>query len=183
MTDVKWAGAKTVRETDSHIYFWGSFLSNWYRCPIDFSLTPDGVPMKFHCTEQIYMALKALTFNDFGTLSQIMDCKDAKESKVLGRQVIGFSEEHWNRVSYNAMFRACRAKFSQNLDLFERLLLTQNKVLVEGSPFDKIWGVGIAWDDPLIEDQNNWNGENRLGNVLMAVRSTINNYPEKPWTS
>ncbi len=65
------------------------------------------------------------------------------------------------------------AKFSQNKDLKIFLLSTGNKVLVEASPYDKVWGVGLTKQDENITDPNNWLGINLLGFALMTVRDML----------
>ena len=71
------------------------------------------------------------------------------------------------------VLRGTLAKFSQNAELREYLLGTGDAVLVEASPYDRIWGVGLAQDDPLIRDPGNWRGENLIGFVLMEARDTL----------
>lgn len=64
-------------------------------------------------------------------------------------------------------------KFSQNPPLGDFLLATQNRVLVEASPHDRIWGIGLHRDDPRAAEPARWLGENRLGFALMEVRSRL----------
>ena len=64
-------------------------------------------------------------------------------------------------------------KFQQNEDLGKFLLATGDKVLVEASPVDAIWGIGLAQDheDALLPSK--WRGPNLLGYALMTVRDLI----------
>lgn len=70
------------------------------------------------------------------------------------------------------MFHIVWEKFIQNEYLKEYILRDdfKNKGFIEGSPVDGIWGVKVQWDNPLIDDEANWQGENRLGKVLNLVR-------------
>lgn len=68
------------------------------------------------------------------------------------------------------MVRANQAKFSQNPELGNFLQRTGTRVLVEASPVDTIWGIGLARDDERIHDPNQWQGLNLLGFALMEVR-------------
>jgi len=65
------------------------------------------------------------------------------------------------------------AKFSQNPDFRDFLLTTKNRILVEASPVDKIWGIGLAADDKKIENPRLWKGLNLLGFALMEVRKQL----------
>ena len=96
-----------------------------------------------------------------------------KDAKALGRQVKNFDDYNWNQVKYMFMLMACHFKFSQNPELKQELLNTKNKILVEASKTDLVWGVGLAASDPLILDSKNWKGENLLGEVLMDVRNIL----------
>ena len=158
-----------MKVTDTHVYFWGSYLSNFYRCPFNVG----GVV--FVTSEHYFMIQKAVTFGDHVSVRDMLDAYDGKAVKALGRKVKNFDPVVWDAVSYQAMLDACWHKFSSedNQDIAEKLLSTGDKVLVEASPLDKIWGVGLHEDDPLILDENNWKGENRLGKVLMEVRTRL----------
>ena len=102
-------------------------------------------------------------------------CKAEFSLNKLGRKVKNFDEKAWSEVSFDMMFEAVYAKFSQNEDL-KALLLSEEyegKSFVEGSPYDAIWGVKMYWNDPKIGDESNWKGENKLGKVLDKVREEI----------
>ena len=71
------------------------------------------------------------------------------------------------------MYEGCRAKFSSSADLRAQLLATENKLLAEASPYDKIWGIGLAPSDKSAENPDNWKGLNLLGKVLMKVREDL----------
>jgi ribA/ribD-fused uncharacterized protein len=67
------------------------------------------------------------------------------------------------------------AKFIQNNGLRKKLLATKNSTLVEANPKDIIWGVGLSENDPNIANPNCWRGQNLLGEILMQVRTEIEN--------
>lgn len=156
-----------MKETSDYIYFWGSFLSNFFETEIIYK------GLKAYSSEQIFMAEKALCFNDQESYQKILQEKDPAKCKKLGKKVKGFKEDKWNEVKFQIMVMALTLKFSQNLELKKKLLATGNKTLVEGSPYDRVWGVGLKWDDPLILNSNNWKGENLLGKALMQVRESL----------
>ena len=161
--------SKAYRETDTHIYFWGSYLSNFYWCP--FTDGKDDIVWK--TSEHYYMAMKAAEFNDYDSFLAIIQAPDAKSAKSIGRSVKNFDPVRWDKVCDGYMFTACMHKFLNNDDIRTELVETGNKILVEASPVDKIWGVGLHETDDLILDEKNWKGENRLGKVLMQVRSQM----------
>ena len=146
--------------------FWGGPFSNFYPCKI----TVDG--LEFNTTEQYFMFKKAITFGDFGTAVEIFISTEPKEQKKLGRRVEGFREDIWNRVARDFMFRANMAKYTQNDSL--RSILCRTKLpLVEASPYDKIWGVGLGADNPDVQDKDKWQGQNWLGEILTEIRDII----------
>lgn len=153
-----------MKETSTHIYFWGSIYSQWAKTSFS-----DG-ENKFSTAEQYMMYSKAMLFGDRDVAAQILQTNDPKKQKALGRKVKGFNEDTWNKEKLNIVIKGNTLKFSQNESLKKQLLSTGDKVLVEGSPYDKIWGVGLKWDDPKILDESKWQGENLLGEALMAVR-------------
>jgi len=66
-----------------------------------------------------------------------------------------------------------RAKFNQHPDLRHFLLGTGGRILVEASPADAVWGIGMSVDDPDARRPSRWKGANRLGFALMQVRSEL----------
>jgi ribA/ribD-fused uncharacterized protein len=153
-------------ETETHIYFWNSIYSQWY--PSKF--VENG--KTFVTAEQYMMFNKAMLF-DSVVADKIMSTSDPKIQKMLGKQVKNFNQEIWDENKFNIVVQGNLLKFTQNLKLQQELLRT-NKILVEGSPYDTIWGVGVAYYDKKIFDEKNWRGENLLGKALMKVRNILN---------
>ena len=60
------------------------------------------------------------------------------------------------------MHRGICAKFQQNLDILEKLIDTDNAILAECSPCEKIWGICLAVDDVRIHYVTKWKGKNLL---------------------
>lgn len=125
------------------------------------------------CMEQYMMAEKAPLFNDNETLEKIMKSNNPKLIKDLGRQVKNFSQELWEQKRYSIIFNGNYAKFSQNEDLKQFLNSTKDRVLVEASPYDSIWGIGMSADEENIENPLFWKGLNLLGLALMEVRDEL----------
>ena len=121
------------------------------------------------------MAAKARTFADAETFGKIMRTSKPKLIKSLGRQVKNFDERTWDAVKYDVVVDGNMAKFSQNPELKSFLLSTGDAKLVEASPVDRIWGVGLAENDPGITDEAKWQGLNLLGKALMNVRARLRN--------
>ena len=169
------------QETDEqlkYLFFWGhtpakngeitkSCLSQWWASEFEI----DGI--NYRSAEQFMMAEKARIFNDNKTRDLILSSTHPKQAKDLGRKVMGFDEEIWRNERYNIVKRGNFAKFSQDERLKEFLLQTGNRVLVEASPVDKIWGIGMAVDDKNVENPHMWRGLNLLGFALMDVRDEL----------
>jgi hypothetical protein len=101
-----------------------------------------------------------------------MSIDNPKEQKALGRQVKNFNVDKWNIIAKDIVYIGCYAKFSQNESLKQMLLETEGD-LVEASPYDKIWGIGLSSDQPEARNRNTWNGTNWLGEVLTKVREDL----------
>ncbi len=119
------------------------------------------------------MAEKARMFNDRDTREKIMQAATPGEAKSLGRQVRGFREEQWGAERFSLVVRGNAAKFDQNEPLRRFLCSTGTAILVEASPVDRIWGIGLAQDDPAATEPRQWLGENLLGFALMRVRTLL----------
>lgn len=148
-------------------FFWSGPFSNWY--PSAFEV--DGV--KYNCSEQYMMAEKARLFNDDAALTKILAYTNPKDQKACGRLVQKFNREKWDAVARDVVYKGCLAKFSQNPDLKEALLATVGTSLVEASPYDRIWGIGLAKEDPRALNRSKWRGTNWLGEVLDRVREKL----------
>lgn len=160
------------------LFFWGhtqkgqeidkSCLSQWYPC----TFTVDGET--YNCAEQYMMAEKAYLFRDLTTREKILNASDPAEIKALGREVKNFDASTWQAYSYDIVLRGNRAKFSQNPELKRFLLATKGMYLVEASPYDKIWGIGMRSSEKA-KNPNNWLGTNKLGFALTQVREELLN--------
>lgn len=119
------------------------------------------------------MAAKARLFQDTQAELQVLAEQDPRRVKALGRAVRGYEETVWCQHREKVMFAACLAKFQQNPELARELLATGHLHLVEASPYDRIWGIGLGADDPRVHDPRQWQGLNLLGNALMRVRTEL----------
>jgi hypothetical protein len=155
--------------TQKRIYFWGGIFSQWAKCDIfDPSLNKT-----FNCAEQAMMYYKAMTFQDGEAMREVFKEKDPRNQKAIGRTIKNYDDEIWNEVKYNIVVRNNRLKFLQNPAWRELLIYTDGYDLVEASPYDKIWGVGLGEDNPDILDKSKWKGENLLGKAINDARVSI----------
>ena len=160
------------------LMFWGhrpepdgqvgiSCLSQWY--PAAFTVEGTAYPS----AEHFMMAAKARVFRDAAAEASILNSATASEAKRLGRRVRGFDEITWARHREMAVFIGNVAKFHQNPALGAFLASTETRVLVEASPYDPIWGIGLRASDPRAVDPDRWPGQNLLGFTLMNVRANL----------
>jgi len=142
-------------------------FSQWYRC------TFEAGGHTFGCAEQFMMHGKALLFDDAEVAAKILAAKHPREHKALGRKVKNFDDAKWKRAREQIVMTGNRAKFTQNAELRELLLATKGTTLVEASPYDRIWGIGLAASDPRAQDAAQWKGQNLLGKILTALRDEL----------
>jgi ribA/ribD-fused uncharacterized protein len=142
-------------------------FSQWYRC----SFSVDG--QVFNCAEQYMMYGKALLFGDGEVAREILAADHPRQHKALGRKVKGFDDAIWRRERERIVLAGNRAKFTQSAELRELLLATRGTTLVEASPYDRIWGIGLAASDPRAQDAAQWKGQNLLGKILTALRDEL----------
>lgn len=161
-----------------YLFFWGhkpakngrpgkSCFSQWWEAPFEVKR------YIYPTAEHWMMAEKARLFKDEFIRQKILAALSPKEAKKLGRRVKGFSEELWREHRFSIVVEGNIHKFSQNPDLKEFLLSTGDKVLVEASPVDSIWGIGMAASASGASDPRNWKGANLLGFALMEVRERL----------
>ncbi|WP_457447203.1 NADAR family protein [Roseateles sp. P5_E4] len=167
------AGAKP-----KYVLFWGhqpnadgsigkGCFSQWFEASFD----ADG--QTYLTAEHFMMAEKARLFGDVETRASILAARTPAEAKKLGRGVKGFEDVLWEQARFDIVVRANEAKFSQNQALQDYLLTTGDRVLVEASPVDRIWGIGLAANDERALEPRSWCGLNLLGFALMEVRARL----------
>lgn len=161
-----------------YLLFWGhqpdpagrvtqSCLSQFYLA--SFEVNGDHYPTAEHWM----MASKARLFADQDALQRIMLEHRPEKAKAIGRQVKHFVQDTWTKNARRIVTEGNYAKFSQNEALKNFLLSTGDKVIVEASPTDNIWGIGMAAKDPDARDPQKWKGQNLLGFALMDVREQL----------
>ena len=164
-----------------YVFFWGykkpkigvskTCFSQWYDSPFE----NNGVI--YQTAEHYMMAEKAKLFGDNVSAKRIVAASNPGEAKKLGREVRGFEENLWFQHRFEIVVNGNLAKFSQDTDLLGFLLNTGNRVLVEASPVDKVWGIGLASHNPSAKNPNLWKGLNLLGFALMEVRDLLYKIP------
>jgi hypothetical protein len=160
-----------------YLLFWGhqpppaggvgkGCLSQWW--PVAFTVDDVAYPS----AEHFMMSAKALLFGDTETAERIQAAPNPGAAKALGREVRGFDEQIWAERRFDLVVTGNLAKFGQHPDLRDFLLAT-NQVLVEASPRDRIWGIGLAASDDRATSPERWDGLNLLGFALMEVRHQL----------
>ena len=162
---------------DVFVFFWGHedrgkgltkvCLSQWYQCPF----VVEG--QYYNCAEQYMMAEKARIFGDEEIRQQILAEYSQRALKTLGRKVRNYDDEIWKEKRFDVVVKGNIAKFSQNEKLLDFLLSTGNNILVEASPKDTVWGIGLDESSPEAIQPRKWKGENLLGFALMEVRDIL----------
>ncbi|OKI07189.1 hypothetical protein A6A06_36440 [Streptomyces sp. CB02923] len=176
------AGELTARaaagEPFDYLCFWGhaprrdgrlgaSCFSQWWPSPF----TVDGV--RYATAEHWMMACKARLFGDAEAEQRALSAGHPKRAKDAGRSVRGFDGAQWERHRFGYVADGSFHKFGQDAALRDHLLGTGTRVLVEASPLDRIWGIGLAADDERAQDPARWRGLNLLGFALMEARQRL----------
>lgn len=169
---------ESIDRNAKFLFFWGhqpskdgsitkTCFSQWWQS----SFTVDGIT--YPTAEHWMMAQKAKLFSDEEMFDKIIQAKSPAQVKQFGRQVRGFYQNIWVAQRFDIVVQGNYHKFSQNEALKEFLVYTKNRVLVEASPVDKIWGIGLTSDDSKAENPRLWKGLNLLGFALMEVRDIL----------
>ena len=170
--------AEAAGQPIDFLFFWGhqprpdgvtgpGCLSQWWPAPF----TEDGVT--YPTAEHWMMAGKARLFHDDQGLTSVLAAPSPKDAKAAGRAVRGYSDQAWAAARFDLVIAGNLAKFRQNPDLAAFLCGTGRKVLVEASPRDRIWGIGMAATHPDATRPSLWRGTNLLGFALMNVRDYL----------
>lgn len=126
--------------------------------------------VEFTSAEQYMMYCKAMLFVDFEIAEKILAQDDPRKIKELGRQVRRFNEDTWYVFRWRFVYAGNKYKFTQSEVLKETLFATQGTTIVEASPYDNIWGIGLKEDDPKAQQRSTWKGKNLLGEILTELR-------------
>ncbi len=153
--------------TERFTFFWSGPFSQWH--PSNFTIEGE----RYATAEQYMMAEKARLFRDEDIRLRIMATADPRDQKALGRKVRYFDADRWNAVARDVVYRGNRAKFTTHRDLMTILFNTEGTTIVEASPLDTIWGIGLGADSPDAQDRATWRGTNWLGEVLTRLRDTL----------
>jgi ribA/ribD-fused uncharacterized protein len=169
---------ENINPENKFLFFWGHQLSKdgtitktcfsqWWES----SFVVEGIEYK--SAEHWMMAKKASLFGDNEVLEKIINSKSPAEAKKLGREVKNYNDFTWLEHRFKIVKEGNTHKFSQSKDLKTFLLNTNERVIVEASPVDPIWGIGMASDHKDIDTPEKWKGLNLLGFVLMEVRDEL----------
>ena len=170
--------AITAHHDPQWLMFWGhrahadapvpsACLSQWFHAPFE----ADGI--RYRTAEHYMMAGKARLFGDRAAEQRILNAEHPRQAKALGRSVRAFNEDEWSAHRVELVIAGNLAKFGQHPHLREFLLPTGTSILVEPSPYDRIWGIGLRATDPRAADPARWPGLNLLGFALMQVRAAL----------
>jgi len=178
-----------TRTKDDYVFFWkiggnNEWGSQWYpspfTAPIEFPDHPKSEPVSvtFPTAEHWMMTRKALLFGDSKVARDVIAIKgsrnpDCVKVKGMGRKVHPFDEEVWVKEREKIVLEGTVLKFRQNPDLRSKLDATGDKIIVEASPLDKIWGIGLAEKSALEKGEKAWRGLNLLGKALMKARTIL----------
>lgn len=160
---------KSVDGTEEFCLFWGqaSPFSSWRASFFEI----DGI--KYSSGEQRMMHCKAAMFNDEVVAAAVMRTPSPWRQKALGRSIAHYDEAVWAEARLDMMIEAVWHKAMQDEDIKEYLLSTGEALIVEASPEDPVWGIGLRADDPLARDRSQWRGGNLLGLAWTAAREMI----------
>lgn len=178
MSTIVAAARNRVPTAQTRRFFWGhrgrpggrldaSVFSQWW--PAHFAV--DG--QEFCSAEQYMMWRKATLFGDGACAEAVLRARSPAHAKDLGRRVEGFDQKVWEQHRIEIVVTGSIAKFGSDQALHAYLVGTGSRVLVEASPLDSIWGIGLARDSPLVECPQQWRGVNLLGFALMEARQRL----------
>ncbi|MFC4084446.1 NADAR family protein [Amycolatopsis samaneae] len=171
-------GAIAAGRRCKFLYFWGHtpprgggpgpwWLSQWWPAPF----TVDGA--RFATAEHYMMWRKAMLFEDHAMAAKVLTAVHPKQAKDFGRSVRGFDHAAWEAARFDVVVAGNVAKFAQHEELGDFLRRTGSRILVEASPVDRVWGIGLAADDPRSANPRSWRGLNLLGFALGQAREHL----------
>jgi len=99
------------------------------------------------------------------------DCP--KTQKSLGRSIPEFDQFMWEEYAMEVVRQGNYHKINQNPGILQALHNTMGTTLVEASPHDCYWGIGLEDNDSRSQQRVTWLGENRLGEILRELRDNV----------
>lgn len=180
--------------TKNYVLFWGhkkkdladineSCFSQWFPSVVpvspedfpgfDLHIWGNGKPDQVETAEHFMMLAKCYVHNDYISFVEVLRSSSPEVVKKIGRGIRNYNDELWTGERYNWVLKGNIKKFKNNPTMKDFLLSTEDKVLVEASPFDKVWGIGLGQDDPDARNPSKWKGQNLLGKVLMETREIL----------
>ena len=151
-----------------YLFFWNSLYSQWYWCEFK-----DNFWITYSSAEKYMMMKKAELFEDLEIWDSMKKVNDPQILQELWRQIKNFNQEVWDKYKFQIVKKWNYLKFSQNPDLLKYLKKHKNLILVEWSPKDKIWGVGLHYKSQAIKNEKNWLWQNLLWKAIMEVRDQL----------
>ncbi len=151
-----------------YTYFWRGPFSQW-----TMRKSTDSFGNEYNCCEQYMMAKKAELFKDHATRAKIILAPHPREQQYLGRLVSGYNQKIWDDNKLQIVYEGNMFKYQQHEDLRIKLFNTTGTALVEASPKDAVWGIGLDVLDADKTDPKDWPGKNYLGKILTIVRDDI----------
>lgn len=157
--------------SNKYCFFWSanSPFSNWHNA----KFIENGI--EYNCTEQYMMYQKAILFNDIEIANKILAEVSPRNQKRLGRMVKNFDQNIWSKNCMQIVYNGNKLKFTQNPHLLKQLLNTKGLKMVEASPYDRIWGIGMSKEEAVLVDESQWRGHNYLGRILTKLRDDLLN--------
>jgi ribA/ribD-fused uncharacterized protein len=153
------------------IAFYGGVLSQWNKKSFTCEELLPGITL--NCAEQGMMLLKAKEFGDHRAFENILQSANPKNQKAFGREVKNFNPEQWEKVTLEYVTQLSFSKYSQTKLWADTLISTEGYTIVEASPYDRVWGIGMAASHPDILNRQKWRGRNKLGKAIMAARQKL----------
>jgi ribA/ribD-fused uncharacterized protein len=166
-----------MKEYTNYTFFWDGPFSQWSPSPF----VVDG--QKYSCAEQFMMYKKAMTFGDTEIARKVMETESPREQKALGRKVKGFNPDIWGAIARDVVMRGNIAKFTQSKRHYDALMATMGTLVVEASPYDTVWGIGMGADEAARVSEADWKGTNWLGQVVTEVREALVYTGDEPLVS
>lgn len=167
-------GAIDAGATPKYLFFWGhtgaierACFSQWYAASFEIEGT------RYGTAEHWMMAEKARLFGDEQARARILEAATPGEAKAIGREVRDYDDARWSAVRMAIVARGNEAKFGQSAELRPILVASAGRVLVEASPRDRVWGIGMGASNEKSESPRDWRGLNLLGFALMEARARL----------